>query len=211
MEASKVFTIGIAGGTGSGKTSIIKKIIERYPNDTCILKLDNYYKAHPDLSLEERAKLNFDSPDIFDIDLFIEHVKEIQKGNPVESPVYDFKVHDRSDQVQQVEPRKILIVDGIFALYYKDLLKLLDTKLYVQVDDDVRILRRVKRDMEDRARTLDSIIEQYLTTVKPMHAKYVSPSKQNANMIIPQGALNKVAVEMVLDHIRGILIKQFVR
>lgn len=174
------------------------------------MKLDNYYKSQEGVPLEERKKLNFDSPEIFDIDLFIKHVKDIQKWKAVKSPVYDFKIHDRSEEVLDVEPKKILIVDGIFALYYEKLLKLLDTKLYVQVDSDVRILRRVKRDMEQRDRSLDSVIEQYLTTVKPMHEKYVSPSKKNANMIIPQGALNQVAVDMVLDHIRGILIKQFV-
>lgn len=211
MASKKVFTIGIAGGTGSGKSSIIQKIWDAYPTDTCVLKLDNYYKAHPDLSVEERSKLNFDSPDIFDIDLFIEHVKKIQNLEGVESPVYDFKLHTRSSEIKFVEPKKILIIDGIFALHYPELLKLMDTKLYVQVDADIRILRRVKRDMEVRGRTLDSIIEQYLNTVKPMHEKYVSISKKNANMIIPQGAFNEVAVEMVLDHIRSILIKQFVR
>lgn len=199
----KVFTIGIAGGTGCGKSSIIERIEEAFPWETCVLRLDNYYKELHNMSSEQRAKINFDSPKALDIDLFVEHIKKLQNGEAVKSPVYDFKIHDRVDEVTEVKPNRILIVDGIHVLGIKEIRDLLDTKIYVSVDADERILRRVKRDMETRDRTLDSIIEQYLTTVKPMHEKYIGPSKSKADLIIPQGAFNEVALKIVLDHMRN--------
>lgn len=202
---NKIFTIGIAGGTGCGKSSIIEEIEKAFPWETCVLRLDNYYKQHHDMPAEERAKINFDSPDALDIDLFVEHIKKLQKGESVECPVYDFKIHDRVDEVQEVKPNRILIIDGIHVLGVDEIRELLDTKIYVAVDADERILRRVKRDMETRGRTLDSIIKQYLETVKPMHEKYIGPSKSKADLIIPQGAFNKVAIKIVLDHMRNIL------
>lgn len=205
MAEEKILTLGIAGGTGSGKSSIVEKLLESFPGEVSLMSLDNYYKEHHSLSYEERTKLNYDSPDSFDIDLFVEHVKKLQNWESIKSPIYDYTVHDRTEKVSEIAPNRLLIVDGIFTLVFPELVALMDTKIFVDVDADVRILRRVKRDMEMRGRSLDSVIDQYLTTVKPMHEKYIEPSKAKADLIIPQGAFNKVAINILLDHIRGVL------
>lgn len=201
MEDNKVYTIGISGGTGCGKSSIIEKICEKFPGDVCVMNLDSYYKEHHNLSYEEREKLNYDAPDSFDINLFIKHIKKLQNWEVIKSPVYDYTIHDRSDEVLEVIPQKLLIVDGIFCLVYDKLRSLLDLKVYIDVDADERILRRVKRDMEVRARSLDSVMTQYLTTVKPMHEKYVAPTKNYADIVVTKGATNEVAIKLLVDHI----------
>lgn len=206
MEDNKVYTIAITGGTGCGKSSIIEKICENFNGEVCIMNLDSYYKEHHNLTYEERTKLNYDAPDSFDIDLFIEHIKKLQNWEVIKSPVYDYTIHDRSDEIKEVVPQKLLIIDGIFCLVYDELRSLIDLKIFVDVDADERILRRVKRDMEVRARSLDSVMSQYLTTVKPMHEKYVAPTKNFADIVITKGASNEVAIDLLLDHINTAVI-----
>ena len=195
----KVMVIGIAGGTGSGKTTITKKLIQHFGEDVSVIHHDNYYKAHHDMSYEERSKLNYDHPDSFDT----EAVKELKRGHSVVCPVYDYTVHDRSDKTVTVNPAKVVIVEGILIFSCKELCRQMDIKIYVDTDADVRILRRIIRDVRDRGRSLDSVVNQYLSTVKPMHEQFVEPSKRNADIIIPEGGHNLVAMEMVMERVRA--------
>lgn len=205
MSENKVYVIGIAGGTGCGKSKIVEKIIEHYPNDTAVLHMDNYYKEHHDMPFEERCKINFDDPASVDMDLIFEHIIKLKNWIDVESPVYDFIEHDRSDKTKVIKANKILIIDGLFALVDEKIHSMMDTKIYVAVDSDVRILRRLRRDVEERGRSVDSVITQYLQTVKPMHEKYIAPSKINANLLVPQGGFNQVAVNIIVDHIKPVI------
>lgn len=199
----KVMVIGIAGGTGSGKTTITKKLIQHFGNDVSVIHHDNCYKAYHDMSYEERSKLNYDHPDSFDTDMLIEAVKELKRGHSVVCPVYDYTVHDRSDKTVTVNPAKVVIVEGILIFSCKELCRQMDIKIYVDTDADVRILRRIIRDVRDRGRSLDSVVNQYLSTVKPMHEQFVEPSKRNADIIIPEGGHNLVAMEMVMERVRA--------
>lgn len=199
----KVMVIGIAGGTGSGKTTITKKLIQHFGSDVSVIHHDNYYKAHHDMSYEERSKLNYDHPDSFDTDMLVEAVKELKRGHSVVCPVYDYTVHDRSDKTVIVNPAKVVIVEGILIFSCKELCRQMDIKIYVDTDADVRILRRIMRDVRDRGRSLDSVVNQYLSTVKPMHEQFVEPSKRNADIIIPEGGHNLVAMEMVMERVRA--------
>lgn len=200
---SDILVIGIAGGTGSGKTTITKKLVEKFDNDVLVIKHDNYYKAHHDMSYEERSKLNYDHPDSLDTDLLIEHLKMLKEGKSVECPVYDFTIHDRSDVTELLKPAKVIIIEGILIFQNRRLCKEMDIKIYVDTDADVRILRRILRDVKKRGRTLESVVDQYLATVKPMHELYVEPSKKNADIIIPEGGYNVVALDMVVDRVRA--------
>ena len=198
-----VMVIGIAGGTGSGKTTITKRLMQRFGGDVSVIYHDNYYKAHHSMPYEERAKLNYDHPDAFDTDLLVEAVKELKQGRSVTCPVYDYTIHDRSDKVVVVEPAKVIIVEGILIFQSRELCDQMDIKIFVDADADVRILRRIVRDVRDRGRSLDSVINQYLSTVKPMHEQFVEPSKRNADIIVPQGGHNRVALEMVMERVRA--------
>ncbi len=198
--------IGIAGGTGSGKTTITEKIMERFGNNVTVLKHDNYYKAHDSLTYEERSKLNYDHPSSFDTDLLIEHIKLLKEGRDIICPVYDYTVHNRSKDTITISPNKVMIVEGILIFENLELCKLFDIKLFVDADADVRILRRINRDVKERGRSLDSIISQYLTTVKPMHEAFVEPSKKNADLIIPEGGHNEVAIDVILRKIEQHLL-----
>ena len=198
MPVDKVMVIGIAGGTGSGKTTITKKLIQHFGEDVSVIHHDNYYKAHHDMSYEERSKLNYDHPDSFDTDMLVEAVKELKRGHSVVCPVYD-----RSDKTVTVNPAKVVIVEGILIFSCKELCQQMDIKIYVDTDADVRILRRIMRDVRDRGRSLDSVVNQYLSTVKPMHEQFVEPSKRNADIIIPEGGHNLVAMEMVMERVRA--------
>ena len=195
--------IGIAGGTGSGKTTITKKLMQRFGGDVSVIYHDNYYKAHHNMSYEERSRLNYDHPDSFDTDLLIQAVKDLKAGRSVTCPVYDYTIHDRSDQVIVVRPAKVVIVEGILIFQSRELCQQMDIKIYVDTDADVRILRRIVRDVRDRGRSLDSVVNQYLSTVKPMHEQFVEPSKRNADIIIPEGGHNQVAMEMVMERVRA--------
>ena len=203
MPVDKVMVIGIAGGTGSGKTTITKKLIQHFGNDVSVIHHDNYYKAHHDMSYEERSKLNYDHPDSFDTDMLVEAVKELKRGHSVVCPVYDYTVHDRSDKTVTVNPAKVVIVEGILIFSCKELCRQMDIKIYVDTDADVRILRRIMRDVRDRGRSLDSVVNQYLSTVKPIHKQFVEPSKRNADIIIPEGGHNQVALDFVMERIRA--------
>ena len=199
----EVMVIGIAGGTGSGKTTITKKLMQRFGGDVSVIYHDNYYKAHHDMSYEERAKLNYDHPDSFDTDLLIQAVKELKAGRSVLCPVYDYTIHDRSDKVIEVKPARVVIVEGILIFQSRELCRQMDIKIYVDTDADVRILRRIVRDVRDRGRSLESVVNQYLSTVKPMHEQFVEPSKRNADIIIPEGGHNLVAMEMVMERVKA--------
>ena len=198
-----VMVVGIAGGTGSGKTTITKKLMQRFGGDVSVIYHDNYYKAHHSMSYEERSRLNYDHPDSFDTDLLIQAVKDLKAGRSVTCPVYDYTIHDRSDQVIEVKPAKVVIVEGILIFQSRELCQQMDIKIYVDTDADVRILRRIVRDVRDRGRSLDSVVNQYLSTVKPMHEQFVEPSKRNADIIIPEGGHNQVAMEMVMERVRA--------
>ena len=200
---SDIIVIGIAGGTGSGKTTITRKLMQSFGGNVSVIYHDNYYKAHHDMSYEERSKLNYDHPDSFDTDMLVEAVKELKRGHSVVCPVYDYTVHDRSDKTVTVNPAKVVIVEGILIFSCKELCQQMDIKIYVDTDADVRILRRIMRDVRDRGRSLDSVVNQYLSTVKPMHEQFVEPSKRNADIIIPEGGHNLVAMEMVMERVRA--------
>ncbi|MBO4935004.1 MAG: uridine kinase [Clostridia bacterium] len=189
--------IGIAGGSGSGKSTIARRLVEEFGDKVTVLRHDDYYKAHHDITYEERTRINYDCPEAFDTDLMAEHLRLLREGRAVDCPVYDYTVHDRSDEVRRVEPNSVLIIDGILVLAEKQLRDLMDIKIFVDTDADVRIIRRIIRDVRDRRRTLESVVDQYLDTVKPMHEMYVEPSKKFADIIIPEGGRNIVALDMI--------------
>ena len=198
-------TIGIAGGTGSGKTTITRKIMRRFGGDVSVIYHDNYYKAHDDMPYEERCKLNYDHPNAFDTELLLQHIRALKRGESIDCPVYDYSIHNRSEKTVHIRPAKVLVIEGILIFADKRLCEEMDIKILVDTDADVRILRRIVRDVRDRARSLESVIDQYLTTVKPMHEQFVEPSKRNADVIIPEGGHNEVALGMVLERIKGYL------
>ena len=200
---SDVMIIGLAGGTGSGKTTITKKLMQRFGGEVSVIYHDNYYKAHYDMPYEERAKLNYDHPDAFDNELFVQAVRDLKEGKDVVCPIYDYSIHDRSDKTVIVKSAKVVIVEGILIYAVPELRELMDIKLFVDTDADVRILRRIRRDVRDRGRSLESVIDQYLTTVKPMHEQFVEPSKRYADLIIPEGGHNQVAMRMVVSRVRA--------
>jgi uridine kinase len=194
--------IAIAGGTGSGKTTFARRIVEQLPNHVSLLTHDAYYKHNPHLSYEERCNLNYDHPNAFDTDLFFRHVQALKGGQAVERPVYNFSTHLREEYTVTVEPREIILVEGILLLENLELRSLYDLKIFVDTDADVRILRRITRDINERGRTLSSVISQYLNTVKPMHEAFVEPTKRYADVIIPEGAFNEAGFSVVMARIR---------
>ena len=198
----ETMVIGIAGGTGSGKTTLTERIRERFTSEVSVLYHDNYYKRHTGMTYEERSQLNYDHPDAFDTDLIVRDLGALRRGEAVQCPVYDYTIHNRSDQTIEVKPTRVIIVEGILIFADPALRDLMDIKVFVDTDADVRILRRVMRDVKERGRTLDSVVNQYLTTVKPMHEAFVEPSKKYADIIVPQGGHNTVALEMLIERIR---------
>ena len=196
--------IGIAGGTGSGKSTFTNRLRDRFGDDITVIYHDNYYKRHDDIPFEERKKLNYDHPDALETDLLIEHIKRLRNGESIECPVYDYTVHNRSDKTVRIDPRKIILIEGILLLADPRLRSLLDIKIYVEADADERILRRILRDVKERGRDIDNIVEQYLTTVKPMHYLYVEPTRATADIVINSG-MNDVAFDIVQSKIRLML------
>ena len=196
--------IGIAGGTGSGKSTFTNRLRDRFGDNITVIYHDNYYKRHDDIPFEERKKLNYDHPDALETDLLIEHIKRFRNGESVECPVYDYTVHNRSDKTVRIDPRKIILIEGILLLADPRLRSLLDIKIYVEADADERILRRILRDVKVRGRDIDNIVEQYLTTVKPMHYLYVEPTRATADIVINSG-MNDVAFDIVQSKIRLML------
>ena len=191
--------VGIAGGTGSGKTTLANKLYQHFGSrQVSMINHDSYYKRHDDMTYEERCQLNYDHPDSFDTDLMVEQLHQLKAGQAVDVPVYDYTVHNRSDKTVHVEPAPIILVEGILIFASQELCDEMDLKVFVDTDADVRILRRILRDVKKRARSLDSVVTQYLTTVKPMHEQFVEPSKRKADLIIPEGGRNAAALDMLI-------------
>lgn len=204
----EVTVIGVAGGTGSGKSTLVKRLQEAFRSeDVATLCHDYYYKAHPELTYEQRTQLNYDHPQAFDTDMLVEHIRALKSNVPIEHPVYSFVEHNRTDEKVAVKPSKVIIIDGILIFENKELRELMDIKVFVDTDADLRLARRILRDVRDRGRSMESVINQYTTTVKPMHEEFVEPSKKYADVIIPEGGFNSVAVQMLIQNIRSIVEK----
>lgn len=197
-----ILVIGIAGGTGSGKTTLMQRLVERFGSDVTVLSHDNYYRRRDDMPFAERCKVNYDEPAALETDLMARHLDALRHGQAIDCPVYDFAMHNRSGETVRIEPKRVIIVEGILIFENKQLRDLMDIKIFVDTDADVRLCRRIRRDVRERGRTLESVIEQYQTTVKPMHEKYVEPSKRYAHLVVPEGGKNAVALEMIEGRIR---------
>lgn len=206
MGKKKPIIIGVTGGSGSGKTSVSRAILDHFPNHSIMmLEHDSYYKDQSALSFEERLLTNYDHPLAFDTDLLIDHLEQLLHYQAIDIPVYDYVAHTRSDQVIHQEPKEVIILEGIMILEDERLRELMDIKIYVDTDDDIRIIRRIKRDMEERGRTLDSVIHQYLSVVKPMYHQFIEPTKRYADVIVPEGGQNHVAIDLITTKIKAIL------
>ena len=197
-----ILVIGIAGGSGSGKTTLMKNLMQGFGDAVTVLSHDNYYRTHDDLPFEQRSKLNYDHPDAFETDLMIEHLRELKKGRSIQCPVYDYAIHNRTAETFTVEPRSVIIVEGILIFENKTLCDEMDIKIFVDTDADVRLIRRIKRDVAKRGRSLQSVLTQYLETVKPMHEQFVEPSKKNADVVVLEGGKNLVALNMITSQIQ---------
>jgi len=197
-----ILVIGIAGGSGSGKTTLMKNLIQMFGDVVTVLSHDNYYKRHDELTYEQRCLLNYDEPEAFETSLMVRQLAQLRQGIAVDCPVYDFTVHNRSDETMRIVPGRVIIVEGILIFADPQLRELMDIRIFVDTDADVRICRRIRRDVNKRGRSIDSVIQQYQQTVKPMHEKYVEPSKKYADIIVPEGGKNPVALEMIQGRIR---------
>ena len=198
----KILVIGIAGGTGSGKTTLMKNIIDSYADQVTVLSHDNYYKRRDELTYEQRCLINYDEPDALETDLMAAHLDELRHGRAIDCPVYDFTQHNRYNDTVRIVPKSVIIVEGILIFENQPLRDLMDIKIFVDTDADVRLCRRIKRDVNKRGRTLESVLTQYQTTVKPMHEKYVEPSKKFADIVVPEGGKNLVALDMIMGRIQ---------
>ena len=197
-----ILVIGIAGGTGSGKTTLMDNLMQRFGDQVTVLSHDNYYRRRDDMTMEERSKVNYDEPAALETDLMVKHLEQLRRGESIECPVYDFAQHNRSNKTTTIVPKRVIIVEGILIFENEALRDLMDIRIFVDTDADVRLGRRILRDVEERGRTLQSVLEQYETTVKPMHEKYVEPSKKHANLVVPEGGKNYVALDMILSRIQ---------
>lgn len=197
-----ILVVGIAGGSGSGKTTLMKNLIAEFGDVATVISHDNYYKCHDELTYEERCLLNYDEPAAFDTDLMVQQLDMLCHGQAIDCPVYDFTVHNRSSETTRIEPTRVIIVEGILIFENEGLRDLMDIRIFVDTDADIRLCRRIKRDVNKRGRSLESVLNQYQQTVKPMHEKYVEPSKKYANIVVPEGGKNLVALEMIIDRIR---------
>lgn len=204
----KPIFIGISGGSGSGKTTIVNKIYSEVPEKSiCIIEHDAYYRDQSELTYEQRCKTNYDHPFAFDNDLFVEHIKSLKNGETIEKPIYDYEIHNRKKEKTVVEPKEIIIVEGLLVFYEERIRNLLDIKIFVDTDADIRIIRRIMRDMKERGRSLDSIMTQYLSTVRPAHEQFIEPSKKYADIIVNEGGNNLVAVDLMVTKIKSLLYK----
>ena len=199
---NNILVIGIAGGTGSGKTTLMNNLISQFRDDVTLLSHDNYYRRHDELTYDLRCLLNYDEPAALETDLMAAHLDQLRQGNSIDCPVYDFTQHNRSDKTIRIVPRKVIIVEGILIFENKELRDLMDIRIFVDTDADVRLCRRILRDVRERGRSLESVLSQYQNTVKPMHEMYVEPSKKYANIIVPEGGENYVALDMITGRIR---------
>ena len=194
-----ILVLGIAGGSGSGKTTLMNNIVGRFTEEITVLSHDSYYKRHDEMSYEERCQLNYDEPAALETDLMVRHLELLRQGQAIDCPVYDFTVHNRSDEVVRVNPSRIIIVEGILIFENEDLRNLMDIRIFVDADADIRLCRRVKRDVNKRGRSLESVLSQYQQTVKPMYEKYVEPSKKYAHILVPEGGKNTIAQEFIIS------------
>ena len=205
-----ILVIGIAGGSGSGKTTLMNNIVTRFADNITVLSHDSYYKRHDDMTYEERCQLNYDEPAALETELMVQHLDQLRSGQAIDCPVYDFTVHNRSDETTRIEPRKVIIVEGILIFEDPGLRDLMDIRIFVDTDADIRLCRRVKRDVNKRGRTLESVLSQYQQTVKPMYERYVEPSKKYAHILVPEGGKNAVALELLMNliekHIAGVTL-----
>ena len=199
---SNILVIGIAGGTGSGKTTLMKNIIESFQDQVTVLSHDNYYRRHDELTYEQRCALNYDEPAALETELMAKHLEQLRRGEAIDCPVYDFSIHNRSQETIHIVPKKVIIVEGILIFENKPLRELMDIRIFVDTDDDIRLCRRIKRDVNKRGRTLESVLQQYQQTVKPMHEQYVEPSKRYADIVVPEGGKNWVALDMIVRKIQ---------
>ena len=199
------YVIGVAGGTGSGKTTLANNLLDAFADEALILSHDYYYLPHDDMTLEERHKLNYDHPNAFETDLMIRDVQKLRSFEPIDRPQYSFVEHTRLTETVHVEPKPLVILEGILLFENQALLDLMDIKVYVDTDADIRLIHRLLRDVKERGRSLDSVINQYMNTVKPMHEQFVEPSKKNADIIIPEGGQNQVALQMLIDRLDAML------
>ena len=197
-----ILVIGIAGGTGSGKTTLMDNLVQRFGDQVTVLSHDNYYRRRDDMTMEQRQQVNYDEPAALETDLMVRHLDQLRRGEAIECPVYDFTQHNRSDKTITIVPKRVIIVEGILIFENEALRDLMDIRIFVDTDADVRLGRRILRDVEERGRTLQSVLEQYQNTVKPMHEKYVEPSKKHANLVVPEGGKNYVALDMILSRIQ---------
>ena len=198
----KICVVGVAGGSASGKTTIVNKIREYFGSDIVVISHDSYYKAHNEMPFSERCKLNYDHPESFESSKMAEDVRQLMEGNSIEMPVYDYTIHNRSDDTVLIEPKNVIILEGILILENKELRDLMDVKVYVDTDADEWLMRWIIRDMIERARSIDSILEQYSETVKPMHEEFVEPSKKYADVIIPRGGENQAGINMLQEYLK---------
>ena len=196
-----ILVIGIAGGTGSGKTTLMDNLVSRFRDQVTVLSHDNYYRRRDDMTMEERQNVNYDEPAALETDLMVKHLDKLRRGESIECPVYDFTQHNRSDKTITIVPKQVIIVEGILIFEDEDLRNLRDIRIFVDTDADVRLGRRILRDVEERGRTLQSVLDQYQTTVKPMHEMYVEPSKKYAHLVVPEGGRTFVALDMILSRI----------
>ncbi len=197
-----VLVIGIAGGTGSGKTTLTKNLVAHFGDIVTVISHDNYYKRHDELSYEQRCVINYDEPEAFETGLMVTHLSQLRQGRAIECPVYDFRVHNRSNEVLNIAPHRVIIVEGILIFADPNLRDLMDIRIFVDTDADIRLCRRIKRDVNKRGRSLDSVLTQYQQTVKPMHEKYVEPSKKFAHIVVPEGGKNQIALDMIISSIQ---------
>ena len=203
-----ILVIGIAGGSGSGKTTLMKNLVEKFEGDVAVVSHDNYYKRHDNMTYEERSQINYDEPDAFDTPLMVQHLQQLRQGETVLCPVYDYTIHNRSEETVEIAPKRVIIVEGILIFADEALREQMDIRVFVDTDADVRLCRRIKRDVNKRGRTLESVLTQYQQTVKPMHEKFVEPSKKHAHLVVPEGGKNYVALDMIVDRIRRHLREQ---
>ena len=205
-----ILVVGIAGGSGSGKTTLMNNIVSRFSEDITVLSHDSYYRRHDDMTYEERCQLNYDEPAALETELMVRHLDCLRNGEAIDCPVYDFTVHNRSDATQRIEPSRIIIVEGILIFENEALRDLMDIRIFVDTDADIRLCRRVKRDVNKRGRSLESVLQQYQQTVKPMYEKYVEPSKKYAHILVPEGGKNTIAQEFIISllekHLEGRMV-----
>ena len=204
-----ILVIGVAGGSGSGKTTLVKRLLETFAGNITVVSHDNYYRRRDELTYEQRCLINYDEPAAFETELMVRQLDELRKGVAVDCPVYDFTVHNRSDAFTRIEPKQVILVEGILIFADEALRQLMDIRVFVDTDADVRLCRRIKRDVNKRGRSLESVLSQYQQTVKPMHEKYVEPSKKYAHIVVPEGGKNEVALDMITDRINRHLRKEF--